>query len=78
MAMAISTENKIRIVFSLIMGIITTGLISFALIAINVGFTPAFLIIWLKSWLIAYLVVIPAIIFIAPTLQRWVNNLFEK
>ena len=70
----LSKENKIRIVFSLTMGIITTGLISFALIAVNIGFTPAFLKIWLKSWVIAYLVVIPAILFIAPPLHDQFQN----
>jgi hypothetical protein len=73
----LSKENKIRIVFSLTMGIITTGLISFALIAVNIGFTPAFLKIWLKSWLIAYLVVIPAILFIAPSLQKYIDSCFD-
>ena len=73
----LSKENKIRIVFSLTMGIITTGLISFALIAVNIGFTPVFLKIWFKSWLIAYLVVIPAILFIAPPLQKYINSWFD-
>lgn len=33
---------KNKIVFALIMGIITTGIISFTLITVNIGFTDAF------------------------------------
>ncbi|KOY87106.1 hypothetical protein AD998_14000 [bacterium 336/3] len=67
---------KQRLIFALLMGIITTGIISFTLISINVGFTEKFLQIWLKSWIIAYLVVIPAILFIAPRVQAFVNKHF--
>ncbi|MCU0437740.1 MAG: DUF2798 domain-containing protein [Raineya sp.] len=67
---------KQRLIFALLMGIITTCIISFTLISINVGFTEKFLQTWLKSWLIAYLVVIPAILFIAPRVQAFVNKHF--
>lgn len=69
---------KQKIVFALLMGIVTTGIISFTLIAINVGFTNTFLKLWLRSWGIAYLVVIPAILLISPKIQRIVDFLFRK
>lgn len=72
------TKLKIKVVFALIMGIITTGIISFSLIAINIGFTNTFVKIWLKSWLLAYVFVIPAILFIAPIIERLVNRLFQN
>jgi hypothetical protein len=65
---------KRRIAFALIMGVITTGIISFTLIAINVGFGEWFLKVWLKSWAIAYLIVIPVILIISPRLQKFVDN----
>lgn len=68
---------KEKIAFAFLMGIITTGIISFTLISINVGFTDKFLSIWLRSWSIAYLVVIPAILFIGPKIQLLVNHLFK-
>lgn len=66
-----------KIAFALIMGIITTGVISFTLISINIGFVPNFLVIWLKSWSMAYLVVIPAILIIGPQVQRLVETMFK-
>jgi len=69
---------KSKITFALIMGVITTGIISFTLISVNIGFKPNFLKIWFKSWGIAYLVAIPAILIIAPCIQRLVDRLFEK
>lgn len=69
---------KQKIAFALIMGIITTGIISFTLISINIGYIPAFLKIWLRSWLMAYLVVIPAILVIGPLVQSVVDRLFKE
>ena len=71
-------KMKQKIAFALIMGVVTTGLISFTLIGINLGLTEHFLKIWLKSWVISYLVVIPVILFIAPQVERLVGFLFRK
>ncbi len=68
---------KKRIAFALIMGIITTGIISFTMISINVGFTPSFLKIWLRSWSIAYPLGIIIIFFIGPLVQKLVGRLVE-
>lgn len=68
-------ELKRKVVFALLMGIITTGIISFSLIAINIGFHNSFVQLWLKSWLLAYILVIPAILFIAPLVERFVNRI---
>jgi hypothetical protein len=67
---------KIKIAFALIMGIITTCIISFTLVAVNVGFGPSFIKIWFRSWLIAYLIVIPSLLIIAPKIQKLVAYLF--
>ncbi|WP_317898433.1 DUF2798 domain-containing protein [Aurantibacillus circumpalustris] len=69
---------KHKIAFAMIMGIITTGIISFTLISINVGINEKFLKIWIKSWATAYLVVIPAILIIGPRVQKIVDNLFNE
>jgi hypothetical protein len=67
---------KTKIAFALIMGIVTTGIISFTLISINIGFGEHFLKIWLKSWGMAYLVVVPAILIIGPQIQKLVDKWF--
>ena len=73
-----NVESKKKVVFALIMGAITTGIISFFLIAINIGFNTGFLKIWAKSWFLAYLFVIPAILFIAPLVENFVEKIFRK
>lgn len=69
---------KHKIAFALIMGSITTGIISFTLISINVGFSGSFFKIWLRSWAMAYLVVIPAILVIGPIVQSLVDKCFKE
>ncbi|MBI3520207.1 MAG: DUF2798 domain-containing protein [Bacteroidetes bacterium] len=69
---------KHKIAFALLMGIVTTGIISFTLISINIGYTNMFWKIWLRSWGIAYLVAIPAILVIGPRIQQLVDALFKE
>jgi len=64
---------KSKILFAVIMGVITTGIISFSLLAFNLGFSERFLGIWLKSWFKGYLIVIPIILIVGPQVQKAVN-----
>ncbi|MEM5277627.1 DUF2798 domain-containing protein [Cupriavidus taiwanensis] len=72
-----NVELKRKIAFALSMGVVTTGIISFALIALNRGFTEDFALAWLRSWGLGYVIVIPAILLVGPRLQaqveRWVR-----
>ncbi|MCO4892414.1 MULTISPECIES: DUF2798 domain-containing protein [Cupriavidus] len=72
-----NVELKRKIAFALSMGVVTTGIISFALLALNVGFTEDFALTWLRSWGVGYVIVIPAILLVGPRLQarveRWVR-----
>jgi len=68
---------KQKITFALIMGVITTGIISFSLIAINLGFSDRFFKVWLKSWLLSYLIVVPAIIIIGPLVQKLIDRIYK-
>jgi Protein of unknown function (DUF2798) len=67
---------KNRIAFALLMGSITTGLITFALICLNLGFGNVFLKVWIRSWGLAYLIVVPIILAVAPRLQGLIARLF--
>jgi hypothetical protein len=69
---------KNKIVFALLMGIVTTCIISFTLISVNIGYNEKFMKIWLRSWAIAYLVVIPAILIIGPGIQKLVDRLLKQ
>lgn len=59
------------------MGSITTGIISFTLISINMGFNGRFIYTWMRSWGLAYMVVIPVILFVAPRVQHLVDIFFK-
>ena len=72
-----NTELKRKIAFALSMGIITTGIISFVLLALNLGFSDGFARTWLRSWSIAYVIVIPAILLIGPRLQAQLDRLIN-
>lgn len=72
-----STELKRKLAFSLLMGMVTTGIVSFALIVLNLGFSDRFATVWLRSWGIGYLLAIPAILFIGPRLQAQVDRLIQ-
>jgi len=69
---------KQKIIGAFIMGFITTGIISFSLISINIGFIENFLFKWLKSWAIAYVIVVPVILIIAPKVNTLVSYLFRE
>lgn len=75
--MAMSTELKRKVAFAMLMGIVTTGIISFVLVTVNLGISSAFLRTWLRCWLISYLIVIPAILLVGPRLQAKVDRLFR-
>lgn len=72
-----SNHIKRKIAFALLMGIVTTGIISFVLLALNRGFSTGFALAWLRSWCIAYVIVIPAILLIGPRLQAQVDRLID-
>ena len=69
---------KQKIAFAMMMGVITTGIISFTLISINLGFSERFLTVWLRSWATSYAVVIPCILLIGPKIQSIVEILFKE
>lgn len=70
-------QLKRRAAFALVMGMVTTGIISFVLLALNFGFSNGFLATWLRAWGMGYAVVIPTILVIGPRIQalveRWIR-----
>lgn len=70
-----STTLKRKIAFALLMGIVTTGIISFTIVLLNLGLTPSFVLTWLRSWIIGYVIVVPAILLIGPRLQSKVDRM---
>jgi hypothetical protein len=77
-ATAPAASIKQKVAFAMMMGVITTGVISFTLIALNLGFNERFLRIWLRSWGVGYAVAIPAILILSPLVQRAVDALLKQ
>lgn len=71
-------QMKRKIAFALLMGVVTTGIISFTLLAFNLGFSAGFVGTWLRSWAIAYVIVIPAILLIGPFLQVRIDQFIAE
>jgi hypothetical protein len=71
----LNTQLKRKIVFALSMGIVTTGIVSFVLIVLNLGFSDRFIMVWLGSWGVSYVIAIPAILVIGPWLQAKIDRL---
>ena len=70
-----NTQLKRKIAFALSMGMVTTGIVSFVLIVLNLGFSDRFAWVWLRSWGVGYAIAIPAILMIGPRLQARVDRL---
>ncbi len=70
---------KKRFVFAFTMGLLATCIIWFVLVAVNLGFGPKILFVWLRSWLIAYaIVILLLLLFVAPQVQRLVGRLLKE
>ncbi|EYS85651.1 hypothetical protein CF68_09965 [Cupriavidus sp. SK-4] len=72
-----SVQLKRKVAFALSMGVVTTGIISFVLLTLNLGFSEGFALKWLRSWGIGYVIVIPAILLVGPRLQTQVDRLIH-
>jgi Protein of unknown function (DUF2798) len=73
-----NTQLKRKIAFALSMGIVTTGIVSFVLIALNLGFSDRFALVWVRSWGVGYAIAIPAILMIGPRLQAQIDRLIPQ
>ena len=70
-----SPQKKFHLVFSFIMGALMITLMTFVITVVNVGFTPDFLARWGKAFLVAYVVGVPVIFFLAPLARKLTGNL---
>lgn len=62
------SKNNIKFAFA--MAIVVTSYISFALVAVNAGFNNNFIFIWLRSWLIAFVIAFVSLLFVAPIVRK--------
>lgn len=68
-------QKKFHLVFSLLMGAMMISLMTFVITVVNIGFTPDFLGRWGKAFLVAYVVGVPVIFFLAPVARKLTGRL---
>jgi hypothetical protein len=66
---------KQKILFAMLMGVITTGVVSFTLVSFNRGFNAGFVVVWFKSWILAYVTAVPVILLFSAKVQGLVTHL---
>lgn len=54
----------------LVTAAVITSYITFALVSVNLGWGPHFWVHWLRSWLVAYLLAVPSLLFVAPAIRH--------
>lgn len=70
--------TKKEIQFAALMSLVTTFFVTFILVTINVGFTNQFVIVWMRSWIIAFVLVGLAILFLAPIIRNYIHRVDDK
>jgi len=64
-----------KIVFSLVMAFLMSGIMSMVISVFNVGFAMDIVSIWIKAWGFAFVVAFPTILMVSPVvdlLVKWV------
>ena len=67
-----------RYVFSFIMALLMSCLMSLVITACNVGLVDDLLVRWLKAWAFAFSVALPAILVIGPLVNRLVAAVLKE
>jgi uncharacterized membrane protein len=67
--------QKKHIQFAALMSAVTTCVVSFALVATNYGLRAGFVAVWMRSWLIAFVLVGLSIYYVAPLIRKVVDRL---
>lgn len=62
-------------IFSIVMGAMMVFLMTFVITLTNVGWIDHFLAAWMKSFVIAYVVAVPMIFFLAPIARQLTGKL---
>ena len=63
-------QKKFHLVFSFIMGAMMISLMTLVITLVNVGLVEDFVLRWLRAFLIAYVVGVPVIFFLAPMARK--------
>lgn len=65
---------KAKIKLAILTALIVTSYMSFILVLLNIGLTKNFTFIWLRSWLTAFIIATPSLLFIAPLIKKYTKK----
>lgn len=68
-------QKKFHLIFSFIMGAMMISLMTLVITFVNVGMVQDFVGRWLRAFLIAYVVGVPVIFFLAPMARKITGRL---
>ena len=68
-------QKKFHLVFSAVMGALMISLMTLVITFVNVGLVEDFVGRWLRAFLIAYVVGVPVIFFLAPMARKITGRL---
>ena len=68
-------QKKFHLVFSAVMGALMISLMTLVITFVNVGLIEDFLGRWMRAFLIAYVVGVPVIFFLAPMARKITGRL---
>lgn len=66
--------TKTELKTATIIAFVITSYITFTLVAVNVCFIQNFIFVWLRSWLIALMLALPSLLFVAPFIRKKINT----
>lgn len=64
-----------NLLFPFFMAFCMSGIMSFTMLAINVGFVSNFFPLWMRNFSIGFTVAVPTAIFFAPRIRKFVTFL---
>lgn len=68
-------QKRFHLIFSFVMGAMMISVMTFVISLVNVGWHPNFFQVWAKAFLVAYVVGVPVIYFLAPVARRTTGKL---
>jgi hypothetical protein len=71
-------RNQANILFVFLVSILMTAVMSFAILALRLGFIENFLLIWLSDFAIGCLFSIPTGFVVVPLLRRMIDSITEQ
>lgn len=69
------TQKQATIAFGILMAFFMALAMSFIMVLINVGMVPSFFLLWMKSFLIGFLVAVPTSMIAAPVSKKLLKKL---